>query len=68
MDHLREMGGTPAAVLADAELMAALLPAVRADFEVYETYTYSLDPPLTCALTALGGEADPHTDAAALPA
>lgn len=65
-DHLRALGGTPPEVLAHAELMALLLPAVRADYAVYETYTHTPGPPLTCPLTALGGAQDANAGGEAL--
>jgi medium-chain acyl-[acyl-carrier-protein] hydrolase len=50
--------GTPAAVLADAELMELVLPSVRADFAIHETYAYASEPPLNLPITAFGGEDD----------
>lgn len=50
--------GTPAAVLADEELMELVLPAVRADFAIHETYAYASERPLDLPLTAFGGTAD----------
>lgn len=41
-DHLRELGGTPPEVLEHPELMALLMPMLRADFELIETH--SVDP------------------------
>ena len=45
---LRRLQGTPEAVLEHAELMALMLPILRADFAVLETYTYSPQTPLPC--------------------
>lgn len=55
---LRRLNGTPEAILANAELMQLLLPALRADFTVLDTYTYNHQPPLGCPITVFGGEAD----------
>jgi surfactin synthase thioesterase subunit len=52
------MGGTPSAVLLDKELIHLLLPILRADFTVYETYAYQDDEPLNSRITAFGGEQD----------
>jgi medium-chain acyl-[acyl-carrier-protein] hydrolase len=55
---LYQLGGTPAAVLQNEELMQVLLPVLRADFTLYETYRYVDEPPLDCPITAFGGEQD----------
>ncbi|HEX4206411.1 MAG TPA: alpha/beta fold hydrolase [Ktedonobacteraceae bacterium] len=52
------MGGTPPAVLLNQELMRLMLPMLRADFTVNETYTYEEEPPLALPITAFGGEQD----------
>jgi medium-chain acyl-[acyl-carrier-protein] hydrolase len=56
--ELRRYNGTPAAVLENAELMELLLPTIRADFTLLETYRYQLQTPLTCSITALAGSQD----------
>ena len=58
IDTLRRLGGTPEVVLANDELMDLLLPAIRADFEVLETYRYRPSEPLSVPLTALAGMLD----------
>ncbi len=58
VDKLLEMNGMAQEMLQEAELMAMLLPILRADFEVCETYTYAAGPALPCAITALGGLRD----------
>jgi medium-chain acyl-[acyl-carrier-protein] hydrolase len=45
-------------ILADRDLMELLLPALRADFAIHETYTYVDEPPLACPITACGGLED----------
>jgi medium-chain acyl-[acyl-carrier-protein] hydrolase len=50
----------PQAVLAEAELMELLLPTLRGDFTLYETYTYSADAPLACPISVFGGLQDPR--------
>jgi medium-chain acyl-[acyl-carrier-protein] hydrolase len=56
--EVQSMGGTPPEVLAHKELVSLLLPALRSDFAVYETYEYREERPLDIPITALGGEAD----------
>ena len=55
VEELRQMNGTPEEVLEDPELRQFMLPLLRADFEVIQTYTYLDQPPLTCSITAFGG-------------
>jgi medium-chain acyl-[acyl-carrier-protein] hydrolase len=55
---LRELAGTPGEVLESTELMDLLLPTVRADFAMVETYTYVADAPLGHPITAFGGTRD----------
>lgn len=58
LEKLRRLNGTPKAVLENAELMQLLLPALRADFAVIETYAYTPESPLDCPITAFGGLQD----------
>ncbi|MEO1592802.1 MAG: alpha/beta fold hydrolase [Cyanobacteria bacterium J06632_22] len=54
--ELKRYNGTPDAVLHNAELMALMLPTLRADFTVLETYRHQPNTPLTCPLTGFWGE------------
>lgn len=56
--RLRQLEGTPSEILENQELLALVLPLIRSDFEVIETYRYVPKPKLTCSITALGGIAD----------
>lgn len=58
LEELRTLNGTPEEVLDSPEMMEVLLPILRADFEVVETYEYSIEPPLGCPISAFGGLAD----------
>lgn len=53
-----EINGTPKEVLEHPELMALMMPLLRADFEMVETYTYVPEAPLDCPITVLGGLQD----------
>jgi len=55
---LRALNGTPEAVLNSTEILHLLLPSLRADFEVCETYRYSAQEPLDCPISAFGGLQD----------
>jgi medium-chain acyl-[acyl-carrier-protein] hydrolase len=52
-------GGIPDAVLSEPELLALLLPTLRADLEAVETYRYEPEPPLDVPISAFGGHGDP---------
>jgi surfactin synthase thioesterase subunit len=64
----RRYAGIPAEVLNDSELMAMLLPALRADVAALEQYAPLAQPPLKCPITACGGTADSTTPRAHLEA
>jgi surfactin synthase thioesterase subunit len=59
--RLRELVGTPEEVLANDDLMEILIPVLRADFTVSNTYRFA-SPWLTlsCPLTVFGGLDDPE--------
>lgn len=58
IDRLRKFNGTPEEVLRHAELMQLVLPILRADFTLVETYSYQPDEPLACPISAFGGLQD----------
>jgi medium-chain acyl-[acyl-carrier-protein] hydrolase len=56
--ELYQLNGTPKELLENPEIMELMIPLLRADFELIQTYEYVARPPLNCAITALGGLAD----------
>ena len=56
--ELRRLNGIPGSVWAEPELMQIMLPILRADLAVYETYAYSIERPLDCPISAFGGLQD----------
>ncbi|WBC14938.1 alpha/beta fold hydrolase [Micromonospora sp. WMMA1998] len=50
--------GTPQRILQNDELMRAMLPTLRADFELCDTYEYREEPPLDYPLSIFGGTED----------
>lgn len=48
----------PEEILTHGELLRVLLPTIRADFRLCETYVYHEEAPLACPITALGGSKD----------
>jgi surfactin synthase thioesterase subunit len=61
-------GGVPKIVLEQAQLRASLVPALRADLALTETYVYRAAPRLDCAIRAYAGAADPIVTEARLSA
>lgn len=57
--RLRELNGTPREVLEDRPMLTALLPMLRGDFAVAETYRFQPGEPLPCPISAFGGLDDP---------
>lgn len=60
--------GIPERILQNEELMQAMLPTLRADFELCDTYRYTEEPPLECPLSIFGGAEDIRVSAADLDA
>lgn len=60
IEKLRSLDGTPEEVLANAELRELILPILRADFSVCETYAYTASRPLSCPISAFGGLQDQY--------
>lgn len=58
LQEIRKLNGTPESVLRNPELVQLVLPVLRTDFALYETYTYSPQPPLDIPITAFGGSGD----------
>jgi medium-chain acyl-[acyl-carrier-protein] hydrolase len=65
---LHALGGTARAVVDNEDLMRLLLPVLRADFTLGEGYRFQPGPPLSTAITALGGVDDDRAPADALEA
>ena len=55
---VRNLNGTPLEILDNPELMQLMIPILRADFAVCETYDYRPEPPLACPVSAFGGLQD----------
>lgn len=54
----RRYGEIPAAIRDHPDFLSLLLPILRADLQVYETYEHVASAPLDTPLLALGGTAD----------
>lgn len=58
MQALLRLNGTPEEVVNNKEMLELMLPVLRADFTLCETYIYSAEHPLDCSITAFGGVDD----------
>jgi medium-chain acyl-[acyl-carrier-protein] hydrolase len=56
----RRYQGIPPGVRSEPELLALLLPVMRADLAVFETYEHLARDPLAIPILAMSGESDPH--------
>jgi medium-chain acyl-[acyl-carrier-protein] hydrolase len=58
IEELKRLNGTPSEVLENAEIMELMLPILRSDFRLAETYRASVPIALPCAVIALGAHRD----------
>ena len=58
IEILARYEGTPRELLNDAELMRLVLPVIRADMALCNSYVYEPGPPLECPITVFGGLED----------
>ena len=59
MARLKGLGGMPKEILSNQEILDLMLPTLRADLSLLESYRYDADRPLSCPIIASGGEQDP---------
>jgi medium-chain acyl-[acyl-carrier-protein] hydrolase len=64
----KRYGGLPKQIIDDPELRALLIGILRTDIQLIETYRYTPEPPLDCAINVFGGEDDCTVDHSALDA
>ncbi|MGK3989843.1 alpha/beta fold hydrolase [Sorangium sp. So ce136] len=65
---LRRVGGTPDEVLREPDLLAMILPVLRADIGVNEAEPFVEEDPLECPISVFGGLADERASRAELEA
>jgi surfactin synthase thioesterase subunit len=58
IEDLRKMGGTPAGVLKNEELMGLTLPILRTDYALLEAYAGPSGSRVACPVTAFAGSED----------
>ena len=62
IEELGKYNGTPPEILAHRELMELVLPVIRADFALVETYQYRPLPLLSMPITVFAGREDDRVD------
>lgn len=60
INSLKEIKGMPDEILQNREILDLLLPVLRSDFELIETYRYTPDKSLEYPILAFGGLDDPR--------
>jgi medium-chain acyl-[acyl-carrier-protein] hydrolase len=60
IEEVKGFNGTPKEIIESQELLELIMPILRADFTLCETYIYNSGPPLSCSIKAYGGLQD-HT-------
>jgi medium-chain acyl-[acyl-carrier-protein] hydrolase len=63
IDALRRYAGTPEEILQNAEIMELIMPLLRADFSLGETYAYTPEAPLHVPISAYHGVRDSEVTA-----
>lgn len=58
ISEIKDLEGTPPEVFESPEILELLMPMLRADFCMTETYEYREEPPLDCRLRVFGGSGD----------
>ena len=58
ISELSRLNGTPRQILEHRDLMQLVIPLLRADFAVCETYVYVDQPPFDCPFSVMGGVQD----------
>jgi pyochelin biosynthetic protein PchC len=61
---LKSMNAIDSRVLDDPDILAMILPAVRADYKAAETYRFRSTPALSCPVVAMTGDDDPQVSTA----
>jgi medium-chain acyl-[acyl-carrier-protein] hydrolase len=61
IDELIKLEGTPKEIIEDSVLMEIMLPLLRADFQIAQTYEYIADAPFRCPIIAYCGLQDHET-------
>lgn len=58
IDRLRRFNGTPPQILEEPDMLELVMPILRADFCLCDTYRYASESPLSTPITVFGGTED----------
>jgi medium-chain acyl-[acyl-carrier-protein] hydrolase len=58
IDELKNYGGTPDEIINHRETMELLVPAIRADFKIHETYVFQGEHKLSMPIISFSGDRD----------
>lgn len=64
--ELVQEGALPEELAADEEMLEIMMPALRADYKIYDTYKYRQEAKLLCPITAFKGDSDETVDQEAM--
>jgi len=64
LENVARLGGTDAAVISNPDVLALVLPALRADSQAVALYRHQPSPPLRCPTLVCVGDEDPLTTVA----
>lgn len=68
INRLRGLGATPLGLLSSPEMMEVVLPAIRSDFRILESYQHEPGMRLQCPIEALAGQDDEDAPPSAMAA
>ncbi|MEU8700914.1 alpha/beta fold hydrolase [Streptomyces sp. NPDC048680] len=60
IEEMKKLNGTDLALLDDREMLDLIMPVLRADYRLVETYERGPGPRLSCPVVAMTGDADPR--------
>ncbi len=66
IDDMKKLGGTPDEMFENKELLDLILPPLRADYAVIDSYRFNESEKLRCDITAMAGLSDPETPEASI--
>jgi pyochelin biosynthetic protein PchC len=68
ISNMQRLGGTPPEILGNKKIVHALLPVLRADYEVLDNYSPVQATRLSCPIIACAGDADPSVSPVSMKA
>lgn len=60
IEEIKKLNGTDLTLLDDPEILQLILPSLRADYRLVESYRRGPGPRLSCPVVAMTGDADPR--------